>query len=42
MLIPTGRTLYFNPKTEKFVKDKEADKYLKHPQRKPFIVPHEV
>lgn len=38
----TGRTLYFNPVTEKFVKDKEADKYLTRPQRKPFAVPDVV
>jgi predicted dehydrogenase len=38
----TGRTLYFNPETEKFVKDKEADKYLSRPARKPFAVPEEV
>jgi predicted dehydrogenase len=38
----TGRTLYFDPATEKFVKDKEADKYLTRPARKPFVVPDEV
>jgi len=38
----TGRTLYFDPATEKFVKDKEADEYLTRPPRKPFIVPKEV
>ena len=38
----TGRTLYFDPATEKFVKDKEADKYLSRPARKPFAVPEEV
>jgi predicted dehydrogenase len=38
----TGRTLYFNPVTEKFVKDKEADKYLTRPGRKPFVVPDVV
>jgi predicted dehydrogenase len=38
----TGRTLYFDPVTEKFVKDKQADKYLTRPPRKPFVVPDEV
>jgi predicted dehydrogenase len=38
----TGRTLYFDPATEKFIKDKEADKYLSRPARKPFVVPDEV
>jgi predicted dehydrogenase len=38
----TGRTLYFDPATEKFIKDKEADKYLSRPPRKPFVVPDEV
>ena len=38
----TGRTLYFDPATEKFVKDKEADKYLSRPERKPFAVPEVV
>jgi predicted dehydrogenase len=38
----TGRTLYFDPATEKFVKDKEADKYLTRPPRKPFVVPDEI
>jgi len=38
----TGRTLYFDPATEKFVKDKEADRYLTRPPRKPFVVPEVV
>jgi predicted dehydrogenase len=38
----TGRTLYFDPVTEKFVKDKEADKFLTRPPRKPYVVPKEV
>jgi predicted dehydrogenase len=38
----TGRTLYFDPATEKFVKDKEADKYLTRPPRKPFVVPDTI
>jgi hypothetical protein len=38
----TGRTLYFDPVTEKFVNDKEADKYLTRPARKPFVVPDEI
>jgi predicted dehydrogenase len=35
----TGQTLYFDPATEKFVKNKKADKYLTRPPRKPFVVP---
>ncbi len=38
----TGRTLYFDPATEKFVNDKEADAYLTRPYRKPYIVPQKV
>jgi predicted dehydrogenase len=38
----TGRTLNFDPATEKFVKDKEADKYLTRPPRKPFVVPDTI
>lgn len=35
----TGRKLRFNPAAEKFVKDKEADKYLTRIYRKPYVVP---
>lgn len=38
----TGRTLHFDPATEKFVNDKEADEYLTRPYRKPYIVPKQV
>jgi predicted dehydrogenase len=38
----TGRVLTFDPKTEKFVKDPEADKYLSINYRAPFIVPNKV
>jgi predicted dehydrogenase len=34
-----GRTLSFDPKTEKFVGDPEADKLLTREYRKPFVVP---
>jgi predicted dehydrogenase len=34
-----GRALQFDPKTEKFVNDPEADKLLTRPARKPFDVP---
>jgi predicted dehydrogenase len=37
-----GRELTFDGKTEKFVKDKEADKFLKRNYRKPYIVPEVV
>ena len=38
----TGRTLNFDPKTEKFIGDEEANTYLTRPPRKPYIVPDKV
>jgi len=38
----TGRVLNFDPKTEKFINDSEADKYLKDTYRDGFVVPEEV
>jgi predicted dehydrogenase len=38
----TGRKLTFNPTTEKFVDDKEADKFLRREFRKPYVVPDVV
>jgi len=38
----TGRTLNFDPKTEKFINDDEANTYLTRPARKPFEVPEKV
>jgi len=39
----TGRSLTFNPETETFVNDKEADKYLKRESyRKPYVIPDKV
>jgi hypothetical protein len=37
-----GRKLEFDPKTEKFVTDKEADKLLTRVYRAPFVVPENV
>jgi predicted dehydrogenase len=37
-----GRGLEFNPATEKFVNDKEADSYLTKVYRAPFILPDKV
>tara|TARA_R110002111_G_C6004047_1_gene373564 strand:+ start:6582 stop:7880 length:1299 start_codon:yes stop_codon:yes gene_type:complete len=37
-----GRQLNFDPKTEQFVNDPEADKYLTRQYREPFVVPNEV
>jgi len=37
--LQVGRTLSFDPKTEKFVNDAEADKLLTREYRKPFVVP---
>ncbi|MCD6355409.1 MAG: Gfo/Idh/MocA family oxidoreductase [Prolixibacteraceae bacterium] len=36
------RTLYFNPNTEKFVNDEEADTYLTKIYRPPFLLPQSV
>ncbi|MBN3519075.1 Gfo/Idh/MocA family oxidoreductase [Algoriphagus lutimaris] len=38
----TGRQLHFDGKTEKFIKDKEADKLLTRDYRKGFVVPNQV
>jgi len=38
----TGRKLVFNPETEKFVKDPEADKLLTRTYRKPYVMPDKV
>ena len=38
----TGCTLNFDPKTEKFINDDEANTYLTRPARKPFEVPEKV
>jgi predicted dehydrogenase len=37
-----GRVLHFDPKTEKFVGDPEADKLLTREYRPPYVVPDEV
>ena len=38
----TSRTLNFDPVTEKFINDDEANIYLTRTPRKPFIVPDKV
>jgi predicted dehydrogenase len=38
----TGRKLVFNPAAEKFVNDKEADKFLTREYRKPYVMPDKV
>jgi predicted dehydrogenase len=38
----TGRTLSFDPQTERFLNDPEADKLLTRPYRPPYVVPDEV
>ena len=38
----TGRKLIFNPDTEKFVNDKEADSYLTRDYRPPYLMPENV
>lgn len=37
-----GRSVHFDPKTERFVNDPEADKYLKREYRGPYVVPDQV
>ena len=37
-----GRKLNFDPSTEKFIDDSEADQLLTRPYRAPFVVPEEV
>lgn len=37
-----GRTLTFDPKTEKFVGDEEANAMLKRNYRKPYVIPEKV
>ena len=38
----TGRKLFFNPETETFVNDKEADSYLTREYRAPYLMPENV
>ena len=38
----TGRKLQFNPETEKFVNDPEADRLLTRNYRKPYVIPDKV
>jgi len=38
----TGHMLRFNPSTERFVNDPEADKYLTRDYRKPYVIPEKV
>ncbi len=37
-----GRSVHFDPQTEQFVNDPEADKFLKRDYRAPFVIPNEV
>jgi hypothetical protein len=36
----TGRELTFNPETERFINDQEADKFLTREYRKPYVMPY--
>ena len=38
----TGRTINFDPASEKIIGDEEASKLLTRPPRKPFVVPDKV
>ncbi len=42
MTYQLGRTLTFDPETEKFAGDKQANALLTRPYRKPFVVPESV
>ena len=37
-----GRSVHFDPKTERFVNDPEADKFLKREYRPPYVIPEQV
>jgi predicted dehydrogenase len=37
-----GRSVHFDPKTERFVNDSEADRFLTREYRKPYVVPDQV
>jgi predicted dehydrogenase len=37
-----GRSVHFDPKTERFVNDPEADRFLSREYRKPYVVPDQV
>jgi len=37
-----GRSVQFDPKTERFVNDPEADRFLRREYRKPYVVPDQV
>jgi len=37
-----GRSVHFDPSTERFVNDPEADKFLKREYRAPYIIPEQV
>lgn len=37
-----GRSVHFDPRTERFVNDAEANRFLKREYRKPYIIPEEV
>jgi len=38
----TGRTLNFDPQTERFHSDDEANRLLTRPYRQPYVVPEKV
>jgi hypothetical protein len=37
-----GRSVHFDPQTERFVKDPEADRFLRREYRPPYVIPDEV
>jgi predicted dehydrogenase len=38
----TGRTLRFDPQTERFIRDDEANRLLTRPYRAPYVLPEEI
>jgi len=37
-----GRSVHFDPQTERFVNDPEADRFLRRECRPPYVIPDEV
>lgn len=37
-----GRSVHFDPRTERFINDPEADRYLKREYRDPYVIPEQV
>ncbi len=40
--LPHGRKLVFDPRTERFVNDEEANRYLTRKYREPYVLPRDL